>query len=85
MAAGKPVIATAVGGVPELVHDGVSGLLVSPGDVEGLARAILRLAEDASLRLRLGKEAFNQAKSRFDVALMVKRYEALYERLLAKN
>ena len=85
MAAGKPVIATAVGGVPELVQDGKSGVLVPPGDVEALAEAILRLAGDAHLRRQLGQEASKQAKERFDVSVMVKGYAALYEQLLEKS
>ncbi len=85
MAAGKPVIATAVGGVPELVQHGISGVLVPPGDVEALAEAILKLAGDRNLRRQMGKEAFGRAKERFDVSVMVREYEALYERLLGKS
>lgn len=83
MAAGKPVVATAVGGVPELVLDGVSGLLVAPGDVEGLAQAISKLILDAHLRFRMAREALNEARKRFDISVMVRQYEALYDRLLA--
>jgi glycosyltransferase involved in cell wall biosynthesis len=53
LAVGTPVIATRVGGVPEVVEDGVNGLLVPPGDVEALAAAISRFAADAELRRRL--------------------------------
>jgi glycosyltransferase involved in cell wall biosynthesis len=53
LAAGTPVIATAVGGVAEIVHDGENGLLVAPGDVEGLAEAIRRFFGEAELRDRL--------------------------------
>lgn len=82
MAAGKPVLATAVGGVPELVLDGVSGFLVPPGDVEGMAQAMLMLAQNAHLRSRMAWEASEQARARFDVSVMVRQYEALYDRLL---
>ena len=85
MAAGKPVIATTVGGVPELVQDRVSGVLVPPENVEALAEAMLKLAGDADLRRQLGQEAFRQAKERFDVSVMVQRYGTLYERLLGKG
>lgn len=57
LAAGTPVVATAVGGVPEVVRDGENGLLVAPGDVDGLAGAIGRLARDEGLRTRLATEA----------------------------
>jgi glycosyltransferase involved in cell wall biosynthesis len=57
LAVGTPVIATAVGGVPEVVHDGRNGLLVAPGDVAGLAVAIRRIASDGELRATLAGEA----------------------------
>ncbi len=82
MAAGKPVIATAVGGVPELVEDGVTGILVPPRNPEALAQGILRLAKDADLRQRMGKAAQQWALERFDIARTAREYEALYLRLL---
>ena len=57
LAVGTPVIATAVGGVPEVVRDGENGLLVPPGDVEAIAAAIERLLGDASLRAALAAAA----------------------------
>lgn len=54
MASGKPLIGTDVGGLPELIEPGVSGLLVPPGDSEALAAAMRRLAEDAGLRAAMG-------------------------------
>jgi glycosyltransferase involved in cell wall biosynthesis len=54
MAHGRPVVASAVGGTPELVEDGVTGFLVEPGDVEGLRSAIGRLLADPGLRRRMG-------------------------------
>jgi glycosyltransferase involved in cell wall biosynthesis len=57
LAVGTPVIATRVGGVPEVVEDGVNGLLVPPGDVEALAGAIRRFAADPELRTRLRQAA----------------------------
>jgi glycosyltransferase involved in cell wall biosynthesis len=57
LSVGTPVVATAVGGVPEVVEDGVNGLLVPPGDVEALAEALRRLVEEAGLRDRLAAAA----------------------------
>lgn len=54
MACGKPVVATRVGGIPELVRDGVDGILVEAGDVKGLCEAIVMLLEDPDLRMRMG-------------------------------
>lgn len=55
MACSKPVVATRVGGVPELVADGVEGILVEPGDVHGLGAAICRLLEEPAVRDRMGR------------------------------
>jgi glycosyltransferase involved in cell wall biosynthesis len=57
LAVGTPVLATAVGGVPEVVEDGVNGLLVPPGDVGATADAIRRFFADAELRARLRSQA----------------------------
>jgi glycosyltransferase involved in cell wall biosynthesis len=62
LAAGTPAIATRVGGVPEIVEDGVNGLLVPPGDPEALAAAIRRFFEDADLRGRLRTNAAPSAE-----------------------
>ena len=81
MAAGKPVVATRAGGTPEVVVDGETGLLVRPGDVEGLAAALQRLAADPALRRRMGSAGQARAKERHGVDGMVKAYEALYFKL----
>src|SRR5438067_695759 len=57
MAHGRPVVASAVGGIPELVEDGVTGFLVEPGDVAGLRAALERLLADPALRRRMGRVA----------------------------
>jgi glycosyltransferase involved in cell wall biosynthesis len=61
MAAGRAIVASAVGQIPELVQDGETALLVPPGDASRLGDAILRLTEDASLRTRLGAQARQEA------------------------
>ena len=78
MAAGVPVIGPRVGGVPELVRDGVDGLLFKPGSAADLARCILTLADDAALRERLGREARRHVQAEFSTAAMVSRTEAIY-------
>ena len=57
LAVGTPVVATAVGGVPEVVRDGENGLLVAPGDLDGLAEAIRRVSADEPLRRGLAAAA----------------------------
>jgi sugar transferase (PEP-CTERM/EpsH1 system associated) len=84
-ASGLPVIATAVGGNVELVEAGVNGLLVRPGDADGLAQALLTYFEHPALRERHGREARARVEARFSIPAMVRAYEAVYEKALAKT
>ncbi len=67
MAAGLPVVATAVGGIPELVKNGSNGLLVSPGNIEQLAEALTRLLTQPGLRARMGQINRRKIIQRYDV------------------
>jgi len=82
----KPVIASHVGGVNEIVEDNVTGRLVPPGDVEALAAAIVQVLSDASCAARLGEAAFRQARRLFDarenLRLMLEVYECLLDERL---
>jgi glycosyltransferase involved in cell wall biosynthesis len=82
MAAGVPVVATAVGGTPELVEDGVTGYLVPPRDAAALAAAITRLLDDPTLARRLGEAGRRRVVERFSLAAMVGATERLYLGLL---
>ncbi len=73
MAAGRPVVATRVGVIPELVEDGASGLLVEPGDSEGLARAVVAVLEDRGLAERMGREGKRLARERVSVESFAER------------
>jgi glycosyltransferase involved in cell wall biosynthesis len=84
MAAGRPIVATAVGGTIELIQDGVTGLLVPPGDFDQLARAIRRLLEDRVLAARLGAAARRRAIERFSREAMVRRFEDFYVSLIGQ-
>ena len=81
LAAGRPVVATSVGGVPEMIEDGVSGLLVPPGDADALAEALRRLIKDAPLRARLAGAGRECVERRFTLARMVSETERVYRRL----
>jgi glycosyltransferase involved in cell wall biosynthesis len=83
MAAGLPVVASAVGGVPEQVADGATGLLVPPGDPAALASALERLLADPELRRRLGTAGRERVRERFDLAAVRRAHVDLYERVLA--
>lgn len=85
MASGVPVVASRVGGLPEVVEDGVCGLLVPPGDVDGLAHALERLLADPALRSRMGAAARDRAVGFFDAGLIVPRYEALYQTTIEQH
>jgi L-malate glycosyltransferase len=82
MAAGVPVVASDAGGLSEVVADGVSGFLHAVGDVEGMARSVLRIVEDPAEHARLRAAALGEA-ARFAAEAIVPRYEALYARTLA--
>jgi glycosyltransferase involved in cell wall biosynthesis len=82
MAAGKPVIATAVGGVPEAVCDGETGLIVAPGDSQALAGAISALIADPARRERFGAAGRRRVQERFSTHAMATAVEGVYERLL---
>lgn len=81
MAAGCPVVAAACGGIPDLVADGVNGLLVPPGDVEALAQALHRLLVDRGLAARLGREARATIARRYTSEAALERLEQLYSGL----
>lgn len=83
MAAGRPIVATAVGGNVELLRDGVTGLLVPPSDANCLATAIDRLLRDRELASRLGKAARRRAKLKYSREAMVQRFEEFYLNLVS--
>jgi L-malate glycosyltransferase len=78
MAAGLPVLATRVGGIPEVVVEGETGLLAPAGDADALAAQVLRLAEDRDLRERLGRAGRERARTSFDEGRMIAAYDRIY-------
>ena len=83
LAAGTPVVATRVGGVPDVVEDGRSGLLVRIGDIEAMAAALERLAGAPALRRQLGQTGRERTLPRYRVERLVDDVDALYRELLA--
>ena len=83
MGAGLPVVASRVAGIPEVVKDRISGLLVDAGNSDQLARALRALVQDPALRARLGSAASEFVRPRFGVDGYVASITALYDRLLA--
>lgn len=84
MSVGRPVVATAAGGVPEFVHDGEDGILVQPGDASELASVLLRIFDDDALRDRLSAGALESVK-RFSVENHVEEITGLYRRVAERQ
>ncbi|HTL98890.1 MAG TPA: N-acetyl-alpha-D-glucosaminyl L-malate synthase BshA [Holophagaceae bacterium] len=82
MSYGVPVIAAAVGGVPEVIREGVDGFLRPMGDVDAMAEAALRVIREPGLRNRMGESARKHALGDFAEDPVVDQYEALYEKVL---
>lgn len=82
MAARLPVVATSVGGIPELVQDGVTGRLVAPNDPHQLAAALENLLTDRALRERMGKSGRRRVESQFTLQGKLEATERAYEKLL---
>jgi len=85
MAAGLPVVASRVGGIPEVVEDGRTGLLVPSQDPAALAAAIVRLLGDAEGAQRLGESAANHARERYSLSRVAERVDDLYRNILARS
>jgi glycosyltransferase involved in cell wall biosynthesis len=81
MRAGLPIVSTGVGGIPDVLEDGVHGLLVESRDPEGLAAAITRIVSDPDLAARLAAAARDRQQAEFDIGVTVRSIERLYEGL----
>jgi glycosyltransferase involved in cell wall biosynthesis len=82
---GLPVVSTQVGGIPELVIDGQSGLLTEPANYEQLADAIIKLLQDSSLAERLGKKARQIVEEKFAWPLVTNQVVDLYQKVAQKS
>ncbi|KJR99071.1 MAG: hypothetical protein VR68_09625 [Peptococcaceae bacterium BRH_c4a] len=82
MACRRPVVASRVGGIPEIITDGVSGLLVDPGDVTALVSAVRRLLNDEGMSRRMGNEGHNRVMQLFTARKMARDTEEIYAQLI---
>ena len=85
MAYGKPVIGTNVGGIPDVVEHNTNGILVTPGDQNELAEAILKLANSSKLRVSMGNAGRKRVKEKFSIPEMASNSVKLYEEVLSKK
>lgn len=81
-ACGKPVVASRVGGIPEVIRDNETGILVPPRDVTGLANALTSLLENRGRRLTMGEAARDWVDDKFTASRMVERFSSLYTELV---
>jgi glycosyltransferase involved in cell wall biosynthesis len=84
MAMGQPVIASCIGGIPDVVADGETGLLVPPGNVQALQHAMQRLIDDPPLRASMGAAAKRRV-ARFRASAVTQQIEDVYQRLVTKT
>ncbi|MEO7296646.1 MAG: glycosyltransferase family 4 protein, partial [Candidatus Limnocylindria bacterium] len=85
MARRRPVVASAVGGIPEVITSGVDGLLVQPADPGVLAAAVVSLLRSPALRERIGEAGYRTVRDRFSIDAQVKRIEVVYDEELARS
>jgi len=85
MAAGKPVIGTNVGGIPEIIENGTNGLLVAPGSPDALAGAIIKILQNPDMARRMGAAGRELAKARFGPERYVAQIQGVYEGLIEKE
>ena len=81
MALGIPVVTTPVGGIPDVIEDGINGLLVEPRQPEALARAIVALLMDDALRTRLRETAHTDVRKRYSTEAVIEALETLYREI----
>jgi glycosyltransferase involved in cell wall biosynthesis len=85
MACGRPLVATRVGGIPEVVEDGATGILVPPADSGALADAVIGLMRDPDRRRAMAEAGRRRAAALFDIRAHVSKMQALYEEMVARN
>lgn len=85
MVLGKPVVATKVGGIGDVVKDGETGILIPPGDADALAKAIVTLLKDKKLAQRMGEAGRRRIDERFTAKTMVKKISEVYKKLIEEK
>jgi glycosyltransferase involved in cell wall biosynthesis len=78
------IIATEVGGIPEVIENGKEGILIPPEDPEALAQAVIKLLEDRKLRIELGLNAYKKVKEKYSIEVYTKNIFDLYKSLINK-
>jgi glycosyltransferase involved in cell wall biosynthesis len=85
MSLGVPVVATSIGGLPELIRDKIDGFLHPIGDIDSMARSVSHLLEDKDLRSRMSASSRKRAFDSFGEKPIIDAYEAIYNRVLSNK
>ncbi len=85
MATGKPVIGTIVGGIPEIIEDGVTGFLIPPHSPDKLAQAIIKILENPELAHNMGSRGRQKAETQFNLQQSINEIQKIYEQILGKS
>lgn len=85
MAMGKPIVATAIGGIPEIIQHGANGLLVQSADIEGLAAAIKTIIDNPLMAQRIGRAARDFIEKNYSIDATVRKWETLYRQILGQK
>ncbi len=85
MAIGRPVVATRVGGIPELVQDGQTGILVTPRKAEEVAERVIMLLKNPALRREMGEAARRRVENEYTVEQVMRRLDGIYSGLLSER
>jgi glycosyltransferase involved in cell wall biosynthesis len=85
MASGLPIISTPVGGIPEVIKEGINGFLINPGDYEALANRIIQLVQNKELRLTIGHKNQEDAKNKYAQEQIFLNLENIYNHLMEKS
>ena len=82
MACGLPIVSTPIAGIPDAVEDGVNGLLIEPGNIDGIAEKVTKLLKDDELCARMSQNNVNKVREKFDIEVVVRQLVQEYENLL---
>ena len=82
MACGLPVVSTRVGGIPEIIEEGINGFLIMPGDKEALFEKLLALSKDLDLCLKIGENNISKVKKEYDISIYSKKLKFIYNSLI---
>lgn len=80
-----PIIASNVGGIPQLVEDGKNGFMVKPGDIDGFATAILNIIQNDDLNYEMGKSSLEKADEKYSLEGHIEKIKVLYEAVLRRD